>query len=217
MSTPPLVSLPSPAVETFSLVKQFGDFVAVDHIDLQVRRGSFFGFLGPNGAGKSTTIKMLTGLLPPTSGKLRVLGLDIAEEPMAVKTRIGVVPEDLNLFERLTGADVHHISTGALFLLVGVVYERRHTREISEYGGLSKVMPAFAAVFLVMTMSSIGLPTLNGFIGEFLILQGVFIHSRMWAAFGRERHRARRRLHAVPVSAHDVRNGPRRETRGSLI
>jgi NADH-quinone oxidoreductase subunit M len=77
----------------------------------------------------------------------------------------------------------HGISTGGLFLLVGVVYERRHTREISEYGGLSKVMPAYAAVFLLMTMSSIGLPTLNGFIGEFLILQGVFIHSMMWAAF----------------------------------
>jgi len=86
----------------------------------------------------------------------------------------------------LTGSVIqqinHGISTGALFLLVGVVYERRHTREISEYGGLSKVMPAFAAVFLVMTMSSIGLPTLNGFIGEFLILQGVFTHSRLWAA-----------------------------------
>jgi NADH-quinone oxidoreductase subunit M len=77
----------------------------------------------------------------------------------------------------------HGISTGALFLLVGVVYERRHTREISEYGGLSKVMPVYAAVFLVMTMSSIGLPTLNGFIGEFLILQGVFVVSKVWAAF----------------------------------
>ena len=77
----------------------------------------------------------------------------------------------------------HGISTGALFLLVGVVYERRHTREISEYGGLSKVMPVYAAVFLVMTMSSIGLPALNGFIGEFLILQGVFVASKMWAAF----------------------------------
>jgi NADH-quinone oxidoreductase subunit M len=77
----------------------------------------------------------------------------------------------------------HGISTGALFLLVGVVYERRHTREISEYGGLSKVMPIYAAVFLFMTMSSIGLPTLNGFIGEFLILQGAFLHSIMWAAF----------------------------------
>jgi NADH-quinone oxidoreductase subunit M len=77
----------------------------------------------------------------------------------------------------------HGISTGALFLIVGIVYERRHTREISEYGGLSKVMPVYAAVFLIMTMSSIGLPTLNGFIGEFLILQGVFVKSMMWAAF----------------------------------
>ena len=76
----------------------------------------------------------------------------------------------------------HGISTGALFLLVGIVYERRHTREISEYGGLSKVMPVYAAVFLIMTMSSIGLPTLNGFIGEFLILQGVFVASKLWAA-----------------------------------
>jgi NADH-quinone oxidoreductase subunit M len=77
----------------------------------------------------------------------------------------------------------HGISTGALFLLVGVVYERRHTREISEYGGLSKVMPVYAAIFLIMTMSSIGLPALNGFIGEFLILQGVFVASKVWAAF----------------------------------
>jgi len=75
----------------------------------------------------------------------------------------------------------HGISTGALFLLVGVVYERRHTRLISEYGGLSKVMPVYAAIFLVMTMSSIGLPTLNGFIGEVLILQGVFVVDKIWA------------------------------------
>jgi NADH-quinone oxidoreductase subunit M len=77
----------------------------------------------------------------------------------------------------------HGISTGALFLIVGIVYERRHTRMISEYGGLSKVMPVYAAVFLVMTMSSIGLPALNGFIGELLILQGVFVASKLWAAF----------------------------------
>ena len=76
----------------------------------------------------------------------------------------------------------HGISTGALFLIVGIVYERRHTREISEYGGLSKVMPRYAAVFMVMTMSSIGLPTLNGFIGELLILQGVFTVNLWWAA-----------------------------------
>ena len=84
----------------------------------------------------------------------------------------------------------HGISTGALFLIVGIVYERRHTREISEYGGLSKVMPVYAAIFLIMTMSSIGLPALNGFIGELMILQGVFVTNstflgggKIWAAF----------------------------------
>jgi NADH-quinone oxidoreductase subunit M len=78
----------------------------------------------------------------------------------------------------------HGISTGALFLIVGIVYERRHTREIAEYGGLSKAMPIFAAVFLIMTLSSIGLPALNGFIGELLILQGVYIVHPIWAAVG---------------------------------
>ena len=76
----------------------------------------------------------------------------------------------------------HGISTGALFLIVGIVYERRRTREISEFGGLSKTMPVFAAIFLVMTMSSIGLPALNGFIGELLILQGVYVVNKVWAA-----------------------------------
>jgi NADH-quinone oxidoreductase subunit M len=76
----------------------------------------------------------------------------------------------------------HGISTGALFLIVGIVYERRRTREISEFGGLSKVMPVFAAVFLIMTMSSIGMPALNGFIGEILILQGVYVVDKRWAA-----------------------------------
>jgi NADH-quinone oxidoreductase subunit M len=78
----------------------------------------------------------------------------------------------------------HGISTGALFLVVGIVYERRHTREIAEYGGLSKTMPVFAAVFLIMTLSSIGLPALNGFIGELLILQGVYLVHPGWAAAG---------------------------------
>src|SRR6266567_1842379 len=94
------------AVESFDLVRRFGDFTAVDHINLRVERGSFFGFLGPNGAGKSTTIKMLTGLLGATSGKIVVLGRNIEDEPLEVKRRIGVMPEDLNLFERLTGAEM---------------------------------------------------------------------------------------------------------------
>jgi ABC-2 type transport system ATP-binding protein len=96
----------APAVETFELVRRFGDFTAVDGVNLRVGRGQFFGFLGPNGAGKSTTIKMLTGLLEPTGGHVRVLGRDLAGESLEVKRRIGVVPEDLNLFERLTGAEM---------------------------------------------------------------------------------------------------------------
>jgi NADH-quinone oxidoreductase subunit M len=78
----------------------------------------------------------------------------------------------------------HGLSTGALFLLVGVVYERRHTRMIAEYGGISKRMPTFAAYFLIITMASIGLPTLNGFIGEFTILVGAFNRNWLWAAVG---------------------------------
>jgi NADH-quinone oxidoreductase subunit M len=68
----------------------------------------------------------------------------------------------------------HGLSTGALFLAVGIIYERRHTREISEFGGLSSVLPWFAALFLIICLSSLGLPGLNGFVGEFLILLGAF-------------------------------------------
>ena len=80
----------------------------------------------------------------------------------------------------------HGISTGALFLIVGIIYERRHTRMISDYSGLSHVMPVYAVVFLIMTLSSIGMPTLNGFIGEFMVLQGVFADPdyKLWAVFG---------------------------------
>jgi NADH-quinone oxidoreductase subunit M len=78
----------------------------------------------------------------------------------------------------------HGISTGALFLLVGVLYERRHTRLISEFGGLSTPMPNFAVVYLIITLSSLGMPLLNGFIGEFTILRGVFEVSWQWAAWG---------------------------------
>ncbi|HTM47613.1 MAG TPA: NADH-quinone oxidoreductase subunit M [Bryobacteraceae bacterium] len=77
----------------------------------------------------------------------------------------------------------HGISTGMLFLVIGIVYERRHTREISEYGGLAHVMPKYAIVFAFAMLSSAGLPLLNGFVGEFTILQGAFEASRTWAAF----------------------------------
>jgi NADH-quinone oxidoreductase subunit M len=77
----------------------------------------------------------------------------------------------------------HGISTGALFLIVGVLYERRHTREIAEYGGISNVMPVYATITMIMFLSSMGLPLLNGFIGEFTILQGTFAENKFWAAW----------------------------------
>ena len=93
------------AIETVGLTKDFSGHVAVDHIDLKVPGGSLYGFLGPNGAGKSTTIKMLTGLMAPTSGDVRVLNRDLLQDPLNVKRRIGVVPEDLCLFENLTARE----------------------------------------------------------------------------------------------------------------
>jgi ABC-2 type transport system ATP-binding protein len=97
-----------PAIITTGLTRRFGDFTAVDDVNLTVASGQFFGFLGPNGAGKSTTIKMLTGLLAPTSGSIQLLGLDAATNPIEVKRQIGVVPEGLALFGRLTAAEYLH-------------------------------------------------------------------------------------------------------------
>src|SRR5438874_1147073 len=94
------------AVETRGLARTFRSLRAVDGIDLQVPTGSFYGFLGPNGAGKSTTIKCLTGLLRPSGGEMRILGIDPIADPVSVKRRIGVVPEDLALFERLTASEM---------------------------------------------------------------------------------------------------------------
>jgi len=93
------------AIRTEGLTRTFGSLTAVDAINLRVQAGQFFGFLGPNGAGKSTTIKMLTGLLAPTSGKMELLGLDFETHPVEAKRQIGVVPEGMGLFERLTGTE----------------------------------------------------------------------------------------------------------------
>ncbi len=95
----------NPAIATTGLTRRFGDLVAVDDVHLRVASGQFFGFLGPNGAGKSTTIRMLTGLLAPSAGKIEILGLDLAAYPVEVKRQIGIVPESMALFGRLTGAE----------------------------------------------------------------------------------------------------------------
>lgn len=93
------------AIETESLSRRFGELEAVRDVNLQVEAGQFYGFLGANGAGKSTTIKMLTGLLEPTAGRIQVVGLDLATHAIEVKRQIGVVPEGMALFDRLTGSE----------------------------------------------------------------------------------------------------------------
>jgi ABC-2 type transport system ATP-binding protein len=95
----------APTISTQALTRRFGELVAVDDVNLRVAPGQFFGFLGPNGAGKSTTIKMLTGLLAPSSGRIEILGLDLNTHPVEVKRQIGVVPEGMALFGRLTGSE----------------------------------------------------------------------------------------------------------------
>lgn len=95
----------TPAIDTTALTRRFGDFTAVQDVNLRVDAGQFFGFLGPNGAGKSTTIKMLTGLLAPTSGTIRILGEDLKQNSADVKRQIGVVPEGMALFGRLTAEE----------------------------------------------------------------------------------------------------------------
>jgi ABC-2 type transport system ATP-binding protein len=93
------------AIETHGLGRIFDGRPAVQDLSLEVPEGAFYGFLGPNGAGKSTTMKMLTGLLAPTSGRARVLGHDLASAPVEARRLVGVVPDGLALFERLSGAE----------------------------------------------------------------------------------------------------------------
>ena len=93
------------AISTDGLTRRFGELVAVQDVNLRVAPGQFFGFLGPNGAGKSTTIKMLTGLLAATAGRIEILGISLADSALEVKRQIGVVPEGMALFGRLTGAE----------------------------------------------------------------------------------------------------------------
>jgi len=95
----------APAIEIQGLCRNFGEFEAVRDLTLRVPQGAFFGFLGPNGAGKSTTLKMLTGLLQPDKGRIQILGEDIWQTPAKVKRWIGVVPENMSLFERLTAPE----------------------------------------------------------------------------------------------------------------
>jgi drug efflux transport system ATP-binding protein len=114
-----------PAVEVRDLVKRFGDFVAVDHVSLEVQPGEIFGFLGPNGAGKSTTIRMLCGLLTPTSGSARVGGFDVATEPESIKRNIGYMSQKFSLYDDLEVEENINFFSG----IYGVADELREERK----------------------------------------------------------------------------------------
>jgi ABC-2 type transport system ATP-binding protein len=122
--------MPTFAVEVEDLVKTFGSFVAVDHIHFQVEKGEIFGFLGPNGAGKSTTIRMLCGLLMPTSGKGRVSGFDIMEEPEKIKQVIGYMSQKFSLYEDLTVLENLHFF-GGIYGLSGLLQKEREEQALA--------------------------------------------------------------------------------------
>jgi ABC-2 type transport system ATP-binding protein len=113
------------AVEIDDLVKTFGAFVAVDHVSLQVKKGEIFGFLGPNGAGKSTTIRMLCGLLTPTSGRASVSGFDVATQPEEIRRNIGYMSQKFSLYDDLTVEENIDFFTG----IYGVARDRRAARK----------------------------------------------------------------------------------------
>ena len=122
---PPATSQPAvPAIRCENLVKRFGTLAAVDGLTLEVPQGAFYAFLGPNGAGKSTTIAMLTGIYGADEGTIHVLGRDLKRDPLGVKASIGVVFEELALFERLTGMQ-YLVFCGRMYGLKGDEATRR--------------------------------------------------------------------------------------------
>jgi len=150
------------AIETHGLTRYFNGACAVSGIDLAVQRGTFYGFLGPNGAGKSTTIKMLTGLLAPSGGKMFVLGRDMLDPRQALdaKRRVGVIPEDLALFDNLTAReyltfvgrihlmprDVIRARSEELLAILGL--DQEHKKLTVEYSHGMKKKLAMAAALL---------------------------------------------------------------------
>ena len=122
-ANPPSGTTPA-AIVTRDLVRLFGQKAAVNHLNLTVNRGEFFGFLGPNGAGKSTTIKMMVGLLRPTSGSVWVGGVDVWKDPVKARSLMGVLPEYLNIYERLSGREFL-VFAGHMYSVPGADIPRR--------------------------------------------------------------------------------------------
>jgi ABC-2 type transport system ATP-binding protein len=153
------IHMTTPAIQVTRLLKKYGDFTAVNGIDLQVNHGQLFGFLGPNGAGKSTTIGCLTGLLDPTSGTIRLLGRDFTADSSDVKRRIGVMPEGGALFEQLYATEflsfqarMFEVQSEAAKQRIGQLLETlelpAQNKRIAEFSTGMKKKVAFAAAIL---------------------------------------------------------------------
>jgi len=111
-------------IQLSALTKRYGSFTAVDSLELTVPRGELFGFLGPNGAGKTTTLRMIAGIIRPTSGSVRVAGIDVAANPVAGKARLGYIPDRPFIYEKLTGSEFIRFVAG-LYGQEGEAVERR--------------------------------------------------------------------------------------------
>jgi ABC-2 type transport system ATP-binding protein len=121
------------AIRTVALHKRFGDLIAVERLDLEVRRGEIFGLLGANGSGKTTTIRMLTGLLPPTSGEATVAGIDVVRDPEAVRRRLGYMSQRYGLYDDLTAEENLRFYAG-LYGLIGREGRERVEELIADLG-----------------------------------------------------------------------------------
>ena len=128
------------AIRFENLTRRYGDFTAVDKINLDIPRGSFYGFLGPNGAGKSTTINMLTGLISPTGGRILVLGNDVVKKPVLVKGMMGIVPENLNLYDRLRAREY--------LVFSGVLYGLNHSSAVERTAEILGMLEVDAEKFI---------------------------------------------------------------------
>lgn len=133
------------AIETRGLTRYYGDLCAVDHLDLEVREGETLGFLGPNGAGKTTTIRMLTGLIRPTEGSARVAGHELAQDPLAVKRQVGVVPQRSNLYGELSARD-NLIFVAQLYGLPRARWRPRADELLERMGLAERAATPFAAL-----------------------------------------------------------------------
>ncbi|MCB9764651.1 MAG: ABC transporter ATP-binding protein [Alphaproteobacteria bacterium] len=122
-------------IRTEGIEKRYGDFQALQPLDLTVEAGEVFGFLGPNGAGKTTTIRILSGVLPPTRGRLFIDGVDMAQDPVAAKQRIGFIPDRPYLYEKLTGREMLAFVGGLYGMDPGVI--EAHSMELLAFHGLS--------------------------------------------------------------------------------